>query len=96
MSYVMERLTDFQADALTAANNADTPTGQNLLRWIEDNSQTHERVNHGRLYPNLDELVDKGLLYKDNLDKRTNLYVITEEGREWLKARAEFLSGASQ
>jgi len=37
-------------------------------------------VNHGRLYPNLDELVDLGLVEKSELDKRTNQYEITEAG----------------
>ncbi len=37
-------------------------------------------VNHGRLYPNLDELVDLGLVEKSELDKRTNQYSLTEDG----------------
>lgn len=39
-----------------------------------------EEVNHGRLYPNLDELVDLGLLDKHTRDKRTNEYTLTEDG----------------
>ena len=39
-------------------------------------------VNHGRLYPNLDELVDLGLVEKSELDKRTNQYALTEKGLE--------------
>lgn len=31
-------------------------------------------IQHGRLYPNLDELVDKGLIKKDEKDGRTNVY----------------------
>ncbi len=37
-------------------------------------------VNHGRLYPNLDELVDLGLVEKSELDKRTNQYSLTDDG----------------
>ncbi len=37
-------------------------------------------VNHGRLYPNLDELVDLGLVEKSELDKRTNQYELTDDG----------------
>ena len=37
-------------------------------------------VNHGRLYPNLDDLVEMGLVEKSELDKRTNQYALTEEG----------------
>jgi DNA-binding PadR family transcriptional regulator len=39
-----------------------------------------EEVNHGRLYPNLDDLVEQGLLEKSALDKRTNQYALTDRG----------------
>ncbi|MFC6965145.1 PadR family transcriptional regulator [Halocatena marina] len=39
-------------------------------------------VNHGRLYPNLDELVEMGLVEKSELDKRTNEYALTEAGHD--------------
>lgn len=41
-----------------------------------------EDVNHGRLYPNLDELVGMDYVEKSERDKRTNEYELTEEGRE--------------
>jgi len=41
-------------------------------------------VNHGRLYPNLDELVDGGLVEKTELDKRTNEYTLTAAGEQYL------------
>ena len=41
-----------------------------------------DEVNHGRLYPNLDDLVDLGLVEKSELDKRTNQYALTEDGLE--------------
>ena len=41
-------------------------------------------VNHGRLYPNLDELVEDGYLEKGDLDRRTNYYELTEYGEEQL------------
>lgn len=34
-------------------------------------------VNHGRLYPNLDTLVEDGLLEKGEINKRTNYYHLT-------------------
>jgi DNA-binding PadR family transcriptional regulator len=37
-------------------------------------------VNHGRLYPNLDDLVEMGLVEKSELDKRTNQYELTDDG----------------
>jgi len=39
-----------------------------------------EEVNHGRLYPNLDKLVSRGLLEKSERDDRTNEYRVTEAG----------------
>ena len=47
---------------------------RNLQLYYED------EVNHGRLYPNLDDLVDAGLVEKSELDKRTNQYALTEAG----------------
>jgi len=48
-------------------------------------------VNHGRLYPNLDDLVDAGLVEKSELDKRTNQYSLTERGDEALLARLRWM-----
>jgi DNA-binding PadR family transcriptional regulator len=39
-------------------------------------------INHGRLYPNLDELVDMEFIEKSELDKRTNQYELTEDGQD--------------
>ena len=39
-------------------------------------------INHGRLYPNLDQLVDLGYVDKGTLDKRTNLYSLTDQGQD--------------
>ena len=47
---------------------------RNLQLYYED------EVNHGRLYPNLDDLVDAGLVEKSELDKRTNQYALTDAG----------------
>jgi DNA-binding PadR family transcriptional regulator len=41
-------------------------------------------VNHGRLYPNLDDLVEMGLVAKSELDKRTNQYELTDAGHDAL------------
>jgi DNA-binding PadR family transcriptional regulator len=49
-----------------------------------------DEVNHGRLYPNLDELVELGFIDKSELDKRTNQYELTDEGRDALKDQLEW------
>ncbi len=41
----------------------------------------------GRLYPNLDTIVNKGLVEKGQLDRRTNYYAITEDGEDAIEDR---------
>jgi uncharacterized membrane-anchored protein len=48
-----------------------------------------EEINHGRLYPNLDTLVDHGLVAKSELDKRTNTYQLTDQGWELLRRQVQ-------
>ena len=48
-------------------------------------------VRHGRLYPNLDELVDLGMVLKRELDGRSNNYALTDRGVRELRSRAEWL-----
>ena len=54
--------------------------GLAIKRQLEEYYGTE--VNHGRLYPNLDDLVEMGLVEKSELDKRTNQYELTEDGHE--------------
>ena len=48
-------------------------------------------VNHGRLYPNLDDLVEDGLVEKSELDKRTNQYELTEAGHDAVLGQLEWV-----
>lgn len=74
---VARELTAFQRNILTVL--AEEPRyGLAIKRELE--SYYGEEVNHGRLYPNLDDLVSKGLIEKSELDKRTNEYALTDEG----------------
>jgi Transcriptional regulator PadR-like family. len=43
------------------------------------------------LYPNLDDLVSEGLVEKSELDKRTNLYELTDDGGEAVLNRIEWV-----
>jgi DNA-binding PadR family transcriptional regulator len=70
-------LTAFQKNILTVLSN-DSMYGLAVKRELEE--YYGDEVNHGRLYPNLDDLVNKGLVEKSELDKRTNQYALTEEG----------------
>ena len=70
-------LTAFQQNILLIL--AEEPRyGLAIKRELESYYGTE--VNHGRLYPNLDDLVEQELVEKSELDKRTNEYDITSAG----------------
>lgn len=70
-------LTAFQQNVLMVLAE-EARYGLAIKRELED--YYGEEVNHGRLYPNLDSLVEGGLVKKSELDKRTNEYAITDDG----------------
>jgi DNA-binding PadR family transcriptional regulator len=70
-------LTAFQQNVLIVLAE-ESRYGLAIKRELEDFYD--EEVNHGRLYPNLDTLIERGLVEKSELDKRTNEYAITDEG----------------
>ncbi|MFC4552953.1 MULTISPECIES: PadR family transcriptional regulator [Halorussus] len=70
-------LTAFQHNILVILSE-EPMYGLAIKRELED--YYGEEVNHGRLYPNLDTLVEKGFVEKSELDKRTNQYELTDEG----------------
>lgn len=84
--YPLTDLTGFQRDLLAVVAGLDEPHGLAIKESIEHAYGTPE-INHGRLYPNLDTLVDKGLVDKGTKDRRTNSYTITERGRRELAAQ---------
>ena len=71
-------LTAFQQNILVILSE-EPMYGLAIKRELE--SYYDAEVNHGRLYPNLDDLVEMDLVEKSELDKRTNQYALTEEGR---------------
>lgn len=81
----MDDLTAFQRDILFVIAGQEKPHGLKIKDILED-YYDHE-INHGRLYPNLDDLVAQELLNKGEKDKRTNWYTLSEQGLEILKDR---------
>jgi PadR family transcriptional regulator PadR len=81
----MHDLTGFQRDLLYTINGFDEPHGLALKEELEKYYESE--IHHGRLYPNLDTLVDKGLVEKGELDRRTNYYTVTRRGRRELEDR---------
>ncbi|WP_254525994.1 PadR family transcriptional regulator [Natrinema caseinilyticum] len=86
----MDDLTGFQRDLLYVIAGADRPSGQDIKNEIEQYYSSE--INHGRLYPNLDTVVNKDLVEKGQLDRRTNYYVITDEGEQAIEDRHEWKS----
>jgi len=85
---VTRDLTAFQQNILAIL--ADEPMyGLAIKRELE--TYYGADVNHGRLYPNLDDLVEEGLVEKSELDKRTNQYALTEDGRRTVLDQMEWL-----
>jgi len=81
----MDDLTGFQRDLLVVTAGMDEPNGLDIKDELEDYYESP--INHGRLYPNLDTLVDKGLVEKGQRDERTNIYQLTDRGQRELEAR---------
>ncbi|MFC4989149.1 PadR family transcriptional regulator [Saliphagus infecundisoli] len=84
----MHNLTGFQRDLLYVINGFDQPSGQSIKDELQSNYQTE--INHGRLYPNLDTVVNKDLVEKGELDRRTNYYAITKTGEQAIHDRREW------
>ncbi|MFC6962847.1 PadR family transcriptional regulator [Halocatena marina] len=76
---VVPELTAFQLRILTILSE-EARYGLAIKRELE--AYYDSEVNHGRLYPNLDDLVEMGLVEKSELDKRTNEYALTENGHD--------------
>lgn len=72
-------LTAFQRDLLFVLASIDEPIGLRVADAME--ALYRKPINHGQLYPNLDELDEMGLIDKVARDKRTNEYNITRRGR---------------
>ena len=86
MSSPFFELTSFQRDLLYVIAGLSNPSGQEIKTELQD---VIGEITHGRLYPNLDTLVDKGYVERGQSDRRTNIYEITEKGTESLRTRRE-------
>lgn len=84
----MHDLTGFQRDCLYVIAGLDRPKGLSIKAELDD--YYGSEVNHGRLYPNLDALVEKGLIEKGKKNDRTNEYTVTTRGKGEIEARREW------
>ena len=88
-------LLGFQRDLLLVAADVDgeeLPKGLTLMSRLED--RYSDPINHGRLYTNLSDLEDEGLIETEEIDGRTNAYRITDRGRELLSEQRDTLDAA--
>lgn len=79
VSRIERDLTAFQQNILVILSE-EARYGLAIKRELEQ--YYGSEVNHGRLYPNLDDLVEMGLVEKSELDKRTNQYALTQSGHD--------------
>lgn len=84
----MYDLSGFQRDLLYVIAGLDAPHGLAIKSELNDYYQ--KEVHHGRLYPNLDSLVTKGLVKKGQRDRRTNYYTLTRRGRQKIEDRRDW------
>ena len=84
----MNDLTGFQRDLLYVIVGLDEPHGLALKDELEPYYEN--TIHPGRLYPNLDTLVEKGLVEKTPKDRQTNVYTLTTRGRRELEAHRDW------
>lgn len=84
----MQDLTGIQRDLLFVIAGLESPKGIRIQDELEEYYES--RIDRGRLYPNLDTLVNEGLVKKDAYDERTNTYQLTQRGEQELKTRREW------
>jgi DNA-binding PadR family transcriptional regulator len=85
---IARELTAFQQNILVILGE-EPRYGLAIKRELEE--YYDDEVNHGRLYPNLDDLVEMGLVEKSELDKRTNQYALTSDGEAAVLERLDWV-----
>lgn len=87
-------LPDYRRDILLALAHSGAANGHRIMDIL---GAIHgEETNDGRFYPNLNALVDNGLIEKreNEHDKRSHEYALSKRGRETIREHAQRLQGA--
>jgi DNA-binding PadR family transcriptional regulator len=66
----------------------DDPHGLAIKEELEEYYE--KDINHGQLYPNIDTLIEKGLVEKGQKDRRTNEYSMSRRGTCEIEAQIEW------
>jgi PadR family transcriptional regulator PadR len=81
----------FQRDVLYVIGELDDESPPYGLAIKEELDRHYaNEINHGRLYPNLNELAEMGLVEKGSVDDRTKSYGLTERDYREIEARREW------
>jgi len=84
-SEAFAELSGFRRDLLLVIKGLETPKGLEIKRELEE--YYDGTIHHGRLYPNLDKLVEEGFVTKSAQDERSNRYELTDFGANHIEAR---------
>jgi DNA-binding PadR family transcriptional regulator len=88
-------LTGFQRDVLVTIGrlneSGESPIGLDIKEILE---MDYGGINHGRLYPNLNELVGAGLVEKRERNGRSYYYSLAPRGKSGLESYANWVGGA--
>lgn len=87
----MHDLTAFQRDLLAATEKSDEQHGLGIKGYLD---QYYEgEIHHGRFYPNMNRLVEMGMVEKGTIDERTNEYTLTPRAKREMAAHVRWLQG---
>lgn len=90
---MMDNMTAFQRDVLYVISGLDNDSPPYGLAIKEELDRHYaNEINHGRLYPVLDQLAEMSLIEKGSIDDRSNSYGITERGQREIESRREWES----
>ncbi|WP_416841668.1 helix-turn-helix transcriptional regulator [Haloferax sp. DFSO52] len=81
----VHELTAIQRDLLFVVSGMRNPSGKAIKSELEDSQG--RALLAGRVYTNLNELVEKDLIAKGSKTGRTNEYSLTEDGRDAVRRR---------
>ncbi len=84
----MHDLTAFQRDLLVVIAGMDGAHGLAIKEELDSYYTTD--IQYGRIYPNLDSLVENGFVEKGSIDARTNSYSLTDTGAAELAERQQW------
>lgn len=84
-------LTGFKRDLLRVLAELEDPNGLELEAAL---TPYYPNITHARVYQNLDQLADHGLITKSSVTNRENAYTLTDDGETHLEAAAERYTAA--